>query len=68
MIFLKAKSLSNDENRELYENLPFALPLSIYLFNITNYLEVAKGKAPILQEVGPYYYEWVFKKVYVNLQ
>lgn len=43
--------------REMYEKVPFALDFRVFLFNVTNPEEVMAGAKPILQEIGPYYFE-----------
>lgn len=43
--------------REMWTNIPFALDFKVYLFNITNPDEITKGGKPIVQEVGPYFFE-----------
>ncbi|KAG4080358.1 hypothetical protein HA402_010850 [Bradysia odoriphaga] len=43
--------------RELYTKVPFPIDFRIYIFNITNKDEVTKGAKPMLQEIGPYYFE-----------
>lgn len=41
----------------MYVKVPFPLDFKIYIFNVTNYLEVSKGDSPVLDEVGPFVYE-----------
>ncbi len=42
---------------EVWDVVPGTHAEQIYVFNITNPDEVEKGgKAPILQQLGPYYY------------
>lgn len=43
--------------RELWTTIPFALDFRIYLFNVTNPEGIQNGEYPIVNEVGPYYYE-----------
>lgn len=46
--------------RDMWSSIPFPLSFKIYLFNTTNYEDVYKnGAKPKLQEVGPYYFEYV---------
>lgn len=45
------------EMRELFTEMPFAITVKIYMFNVTNPAEVTKGAKPILDEVGPFYFE-----------
>lgn len=43
--------------RKIFERIPFALNYKLYMFNITNKDEVLAGAKPIMQEIGPYYFE-----------
>nr|Q9GPH7.1 RecName: Full=Sensory neuron membrane protein 1; Short=SNMP1-Msex [Manduca sexta]AAG49366.1 sensory neuron membrane protein 1 [Manduca sexta] len=52
--------------RKMWEKIPFALDFKIYLFNYTNPEEVQKGAAPIVKEVGPYYFEEWKEKVEIE--
>ncbi|XP_011159294.2 sensory neuron membrane protein 1 isoform X2 [Solenopsis invicta] len=45
------------EIREMWSAFPLPLDFKIYLFNITNPNEIAEGKKPKLQEVGPFFYD-----------
>ncbi|XP_076639657.1 sensory neuron membrane protein 1 [Colletes latitarsis] len=51
------------EMRELWSNFPLPLDFKIYLFNVTNPVEITAGEKPILQEVGPYFYDEYKQKV-----
>ncbi|KAF7992411.1 hypothetical protein HCN44_001736 [Aphidius gifuensis] len=45
--------------RFMWSQTPFPLDFRIYLFNITNADEIKNGAKPIVQEVGPFFYdEW----------
>nr|AWS20447.1 sensory neuron membrane protein 1 [Aphidius gifuensis] len=47
------------EMRTLWSQTPFPLDFRIYLFNITNADEIKTGAKPIVQQVGPFFYdEW----------
>nr|AVM18969.1 sensory neuron membrane protein 1 [Holotrichia parallela] len=54
------------ELREMYMKIPFAITFKIYVFNVTNPDDVAKGLTPIVQEVGPYMFEEWRSKVFVS--
>ncbi|KAM0730087.1 Sensory neuron membrane protein 1 [Formica fusca] len=45
------------EIREMWSNFPLPLDFKIYMFNITNPDEIAQGQKPIVQEVGPFFYD-----------
>lgn len=53
------KLTSGTMNREIFEELPFPLYFKVYLFNITNPKAVMGGDKPKLQEIGPYYFEYL---------
>lgn len=48
--------------RSIYEAIPFALDFRVYILNITNPDEVTAGGKPILEEIGPYHFEYVLKQ------
>ena len=50
-----------------WQNQPLPLTLSVYIFNTTNPHEVATGRKPKLQELGPYVYEKCVTKVSIGL-
>nr|AKC58519.1 sensory neuron membrane protein 1 [Anomala corpulenta] len=52
--------------REMYMKIPFPIPFYIYVFNITNPNEIARGQTPIVQEVGPYEFEEWRSKDFVS--
>ncbi|KAF5291050.1 hypothetical protein FQA39_LY14483 [Lamprigera yunnana] len=68
-IMLKSKIKSNltlkpgGDVRALYTKVPFAIDFKIYMFNVTNPKDVANGDSPVLDEVGPYYFEEWKEKV-----
>lgn len=43
----------------MYLRPPFPIEFKVYFFNVTNPEDVEKGSKPIVQEVGPYVFEWV---------
>ena len=51
--------IKGTEAYEQWRKLPVTLEFKIYLFNVTNPDEVQNGANPIVQEIGPYVYEWV---------
>lgn len=55
------------EVRGFWEFFPWPLSFKVYVWNVTNANEVNNGAKPILQETGPYYYEWVNEKLFTLL-
>ncbi|XP_053979000.1 sensory neuron membrane protein 1-like isoform X1 [Hylaeus volcanicus] len=51
------------EMRELWSDFPYPFEFKMYLFNVTNPVEVTAGEKPILQQVGPFYYDEFKQKV-----
>uniref|UniRef100_V5I8K2 Sensory neuron membrane protein 2 n=1 Tax=Anoplophora glabripennis TaxID=217634 RepID=V5I8K2_ANOGL len=45
------------EQWDRFVELPFPLHFKVWLFNVTNPEEIQKSAKPILNEVGPYYYD-----------
>lgn len=41
----------------MWEKVPFPIDFKIHIFNVTNYLAVQNGDVPMLDEIGPFYYE-----------
>lgn len=52
--------------REMWSKFPLPLDFKIYLFNVTNPKEIAQGEKPIVKEVGPFFYEWVKRLIYLS--
>ncbi|XP_050598000.1 sensory neuron membrane protein 1 isoform X2 [Bombus affinis] len=53
----------NTEMRELWSTFPVPLDFKIYLFNVTNPTEITAGEKPILEEIGPFFYDEYKHKV-----
>ncbi|CAK9823842.1 Sensory neuron membrane protein 1 [Anthophora retusa] len=51
------------EMRGLWSNFPLPLDFMIYLFNVTNPTEIMAGGKPVLQEIGPFFYDEYKEKV-----
>ena len=51
------------KNRGWFDELPFPMDFKVRLWNITNPEEVQNGGKPIMQEVGPYWFQWVNRHV-----
>lgn len=51
---------------QLYLNIPFPLEFNIYVFNLTNPAEVQAGESPIVQEVGPYRFEYLYRIFFLS--
>ncbi|KAK9307566.1 hypothetical protein QLX08_002177 [Tetragonisca angustula] len=47
----------NSTIRKFWSHFPFPLDFKVYLFNVTNPAEISAGKKPIVQEVGPFFYD-----------
>lgn len=45
--------------RKAWSKFPIAVEFRIFIFNVTNPLEVHQGAKPKVQEIGPYFFEWV---------
>ncbi|CAD7086884.1 unnamed protein product [Hermetia illucens] len=43
--------------REMWTKVPFPLDFLIYVFNVTNPEDVTMGRTPVVNEIGPYYFE-----------
>lgn len=40
-----------------FVNLPQPLHFNVYIFNVSNPMEVQQGGLPIVKEIGPYVYK-----------
>lgn len=45
--------------RAMWSRAPFAVDFLIYVFNVTNPEAVIAGGKPVVQQIGPYYFEYV---------
>ena len=45
------------ETRKIWSKIPDPLNFKIYIFNVTNPMDVQRGGVPVLTEIGPYFYE-----------
>nr|CAD7587218.1 unnamed protein product [Timema genevievae] len=43
--------------RKMWERFPEPIEFQIYLFNYTNPLEIQKGAKPVVEEIGPFFYD-----------
>jgi hypothetical protein len=43
--------------RKLWSKIPDGIPFKVYMFNVTNPMDVQVGKKPIVTEIGTYLYE-----------
>jgi hypothetical protein len=43
--------------RKIWSKIPDPLNFKIYIFNVTNPMDVQGGGVPVLTEIGPYFYE-----------
>nr|QNL15118.1 sensory neuron membrane protein 2 [Aulacocentrum confusum] len=49
--------------RNMWEDFPLPLDFKIYMFNITNPDDIKNGGKPIVQEIGPFFYDEYKQKV-----
>lgn len=49
--------VDGSDMKEMWVKVPFPVDFRIYLFNITNANEIKTGAKPIVQQVGPFFYE-----------
>jgi hypothetical protein len=56
-LFQELDLKEGSEVRAIWSNIPEPLSFKIYIFNLTNPMDVQKGGTPILNEIGPYHYE-----------
>lgn len=47
----------DSEIRKMFVKVPFGLDFKVYMFNVTNPMEVQTGALPALKEVGPFCFE-----------
>jgi hypothetical protein len=47
----------DSEIRKMFVKVPFALDFKVYLFNVTNPMDIQNGALPVVQEVGPFCFE-----------
>lgn len=48
--------IPGNDMRNMFTKVPFGLDFKVYLFNVTNPMDVQKGSKPRLVEVGPFCY------------
>jgi hypothetical protein len=56
-LFQQLALKEGSETRNIWSNIPDPLSFKIYIFNLTNPMDVQRGGTPILIEIGPYFYE-----------
>lgn len=54
--------MDNTAAYERWRKLPMAMQFKVYIFNVTNPSEVQNGSNPIVEEVGPYVYDFYREK------
>jgi len=57
MMFQNLALKKGSDLRKLWSKIPDGIDFKIYMFNITNPMDVQVGKKPIVTEIGPYFYE-----------
>lgn len=62
--FLKHKIKSDftltpgGEIRQTWEKFPFAINFNVYVFNITNPIQAQNGEKVVVEEIGPFVFEY----------
>lgn len=51
-----ATIIDGSEQYQRFVNLPQPLQFNVYIFNVSNPMEVQQGDLPIVTEIGPYVY------------
>jgi hypothetical protein len=57
MSFQQLALKPGSETRKIWSKIPDPLNFKIYIFNVTNPMDVQRGGLPVLTEIGPYFYE-----------
>ncbi|XP_030388379.1 sensory neuron membrane protein 1-like [Scaptodrosophila lebanonensis] len=45
------------DTRQIWEKMPFPMSFKVFVFNVTNAVDIEDGEMPELQEVGPFVFE-----------
>jgi hypothetical protein len=65
-LFQKVLLVNGTEAYERWRKLPIPLSFNVYVFNVTNPDDVQNGSNPVVQEIGPYVYEWVDQQLLIE--
>ena len=49
--------MKGSETRGYWEKAPIPAEFKVYIFNVTNHLAVHNGDTPMLDEIGPFWFE-----------
>lgn len=49
--------------RNMWTKVPFPIDFKVYMFNVTNARDVSNGDSPVLDEIGPFFFEEWKEKV-----
>lgn len=63
IIFQNVILYKNSDQFQRWHTLPQPMEFKVYIFNVTNADDIQKGALPIVKEIGPYVYKYLFRKM-----